>query len=221
MMWRSFIALSAITLGGVCKAQAAVGVVPPAMYAPQMWQGRSEAVLHVLNRLDAHLETMSVPVGGTATYRTLSIAVDACVSRPLSLAEDAGALVHLRDSGDTTRPPFDGWMMENEPGIAVYGSPLYDVRVVSCGGAFVAPNPGPLPVPPKPVLPGEDAPNTTGDGGNGAPVPLAPDAQAAIPLAPPDNAATSLVPSAPPAPLQQKSAPSDLAPPESVEPNVQ
>ncbi|MBR0560223.1 DUF2155 domain-containing protein [Neokomagataea anthophila] len=220
MIRRSLVALSAMTLGMMCAAHAAVGVTPPAMYAPQLWQGRSEAVLHVLNRLDAHLETISVPVGSTVTYRTLSIAVESCVSRPPSLAADAGALLHLRDSGDTTRPPFDGWMMANEPGIAVYGSPLYDVRVVSCGGVSVAPNPGPLPVPPKPVLPGGDAPEVAGDGG-GAPVPLAPDAQAPIPLAPPDNAATSLVPSAPPVQPQQKAAPSDLAPPEAVDPGLQ
>lgn len=219
MFRRSLRALSVMTLGVVQSAYGAVGVAPPAMYAPQTWQGRSEAVLHVLNRLDAHLETVSVPVGGSTTYRTLSIAVEACVSRPPTLPADAGVLLHLRDSGDTTRPPFDGWMMANEPGIAVYGSPLYDVRVVSCGGTSVAPNPGPLPLTQKPVLPGGEAPDVTGDGGSGSPVPLAPDSRAPIPLAPPDNAATSLAP--PAASPQQKSAPSNLSPPEANDPGLE
>ncbi|QDH24544.1 DUF2155 domain-containing protein [Neokomagataea tanensis] len=216
MMRRSLISLGVIACCTLPKAWGAVGITPPQMYAPQTWQGRSNAVLHVMNRLDAHLETISVPVGSSTTFRTLSISVDACVSRPPSLAADSGALLHLKDTGDATRPAFDGWMLANEPGLAVYGSPLYDVRVVSCDGQMVEPNPGPLPEAKKPVLSGAEAQDATGDGSGGSPIPLAPDAGAPIPLAPPSTAPTPLAP-----PPPKATAPQNLPPPEATDPGLE
>ncbi|MEJ5143051.1 DUF2155 domain-containing protein [Gluconobacter albidus] len=195
-------------IAGACLsggAQAAVGVAPPAMYPASTWQGQSQAVLRVLDRLDGHLELLTVPVGGSATYRSLSVGVESCVSRPQTLAADAGALLHLKDSSDPGRPPFDGWMLAQEPSVATYGSPLYDVRVVSCAGVPTAPQAGPLPAVKAPVLAGADVPVEEGGdapvsapgSASGGPVPLAPDSRNPIPLAPSTGAAPSLAPAPP------------------------
>ncbi|GLQ58821.1 DUF2155 domain-containing protein [Gluconobacter japonicus] len=209
MVKRSFsVGMVLLMVGASSWAQAAVGVAPPAMYPADLWQGRTQAVIRVLNRLDAHIETLTVPVGGTATYGTLSVAVEACVSRPETLPADAGVLLHLRDTGDSARAPFDGWMLQNEPSVATYGSPLYDVRVVSCAGDKVAPDAGPLPAIKTPQLTDTNAPEEEGGddqshsspSSEGGPVPLAPDTHSPIPLAPPSGGAQSLVPSAPQAP---------------------
>ncbi len=192
-------------LAGISGAQAATGVAPPAMYPAATWQGQSQAVVRVLDRLDAHLELLTIPVGGNATYHSLSIGVEACVSRPQTLATDAGALLHLKDASDPQLPSFDGWMLAQEPSVATYGSPLYDVRVVSCAGAPTAPQAGPLPAVKAPVLAsaevpveeGGDAPASPPGSASGGPVPLAPDSHNPIPLAPPSGAAPSLAPAVP------------------------
>ncbi|MDE7540832.1 DUF2155 domain-containing protein [Gluconobacter sphaericus] len=206
-----------ILLGGISGAQAATGVAPPAMYPATTWQGQSQAVVRVLDRLDAHLELLTIPVGGSVTYHSLSVGVEACVSRPQTLVADAGALLHLKDSSDPQRPPFDGWMLAQEPSVATYGSPLYDVRVVSCAGALTAPQAGPLPEVKAPVLAsaevpveeGGDAPASQPGSASGGPVPLAPDSHNPIPLAPPSGAAPSLAPAMPP-----QSSGQSLSPPE-------
>ena len=209
MVKRSFsVGMVLLMVGAAPWAQAAVGVAPPAMYPADLWQGRTQAVIRVLNRLDAHIETLTVPVSGSATYGTLSVAVEACVSRPETLPADAGVLLHLRDTGDSARAPFDGWMLQNEPSVATYGSPLYDVRVVSCAGDKVAPDAGPLPAIKTPQLTDTNAPEEEGGddqshsppSSEGGPVPLAPDTHSPIPLAPPSGGAQSLVPSAPQTP---------------------
>lgn len=202
-----FAGTALLALSVTSSALAAVGVAPPAMYPANTWQGRTQAVIRVLDRLDAHIETLTIPVGANASYRTLSVAVEACVSRPETLPADSGALLHLRDSGDSARPPFDGWMLQNEPSLGTYGSSLYDVRVVACTGDRVAPDAGPLPVIKAPQLAGttatEDEGGTDQSGSSssseGGAVPLAPDSHAPIPLAPPSGGAQSLVPPAPPA----------------------
>ena len=194
MVKRSFsVGMVLLMVGASSWAQAAVGVAPPAMYPADLWQGRTQAVIRVLNRLDAHIETLTVPVGGTATYGTLSVAVEACVSRPETLPADAGVLLHLRDTGDSARAPFDGWMLQNEPSVATYGSPLYDVRVVSCAGDKVAPDAGPLPAIKTPQLTDTNAPEEEGgdDQSHSPPsfdkgsVPTAPDTHSPITHAPP------------------------------------
>lgn len=103
-----FAGAALLALSVTSSALAAVGVAPPAMYPANTWQGRTQAVIRVLDRLDAHIETLTIPVGANASYRTLSVAVEACVSRPETLRADSGALLHLRDSGDSARHPSTG-----------------------------------------------------------------------------------------------------------------
>ena len=129
-----------------------VPLAPPAVYPADTWQGRTVAVIRVLDKLDAHVEVLSVPVGGTAHYKNLEIGVARCVARPPTLAPDAAAWLDLRD----THPDgvaFHGWMLAAEPALGVLESPLYDVRMIRCEGQNTAPTPMPLATPVVPVLP--------------------------------------------------------------------
>lgn len=142
----------AIGLAGGQGHAAGVGVAPPAVYPADTWQGKTVAVVRVLDKLDSHVEVLSVPVGGTAHYKNLDIGVVRCVARPPTLAPDAAAWLDLRD----THPDgvaFHGWMLAAEPALGVFESPLYDVRMIRCEGQNTAPTPLPLATPVVPVLP--------------------------------------------------------------------
>lgn len=126
-------------------------VAPPAVYGPGVWQGKATAVVRVLDRLDAHVEMISVPAGTTAHYKSLDITAGRCLERPATLSPDAAGWLELHD----THPDgatFKGWMLAAEPGLGVFESAVYDVRMVRCEGANVEPMAPALPVPAVPVL---------------------------------------------------------------------
>nr|WP_298794975.1 DUF2155 domain-containing protein [uncultured Acetobacter sp.] len=126
-------------------------LAPPAMYGPGVWQGKGTAVVRVLDRLDVHVEVISVPTGTTAHYKSLDITAGRCLERPKTLSPDAAGWLELHD----THPDgaiFKGWMLAAEPGLGVFESAVYDVRMVRCEGVDVAPMAPALPVPAVPVL---------------------------------------------------------------------
>ncbi|MBV1837452.1 DUF2155 domain-containing protein [Acetobacter estunensis] len=163
-------ALAALTLAGnMGLALAAAPLAPPAMYPADTWQGRDTAVLRVLNRLDSHVQTLTVQAGSTTHYETLEIGVARCLQQAPTLRPDAAAWLDIQD----TRPQgavFHGWMLAGEPSVGILESPIYDVRIVTCQGNEVLP---PLEQPKVPVLPGKEA----GSEDNTAVLPSAPSPQ--------------------------------------------
>ncbi|MBO1324889.1 DUF2155 domain-containing protein [Acetobacter sp. TBRC 12305] len=124
-------------------------VAPPAAYPAQTWQGKTVAVVRVLDKLDAHVDVLSVPLGTPLHYKALDITARRCLLRPPTLSPDAAAWLEVQD----THPNgvvFKGWMLAAEPSLGVFESPVYDVRMVRCEGADTAPA---LPELPKPVVP--------------------------------------------------------------------
>ncbi|WP_338332746.1 DUF2155 domain-containing protein [Acetobacter sp. LMG 32666] len=141
--------LAFASYGGAVWA-AGTPLAPPAVYPAGTWQGKGTAVVRVLDRLDAHVEVLSVPVGGEPThYKNLDILARRCLQRPPTRAPDAAAWLEIQDThpGGAT---FRGWMLAAEPGLGVLESSVYDVRMVKCGGDDMAPF---LPALPKPVAP--------------------------------------------------------------------
>lgn len=168
---------------GMVPAALAVGtpLAPPAVYGSGVWQGKGTAVVRVLDRLDAHVEVISVPAGTTAHYKSLDITAGRCLERPKTLSPDAAGWLELHD----THPDgatFKGWMLAAEPGMGVFESAVYDVRMVRCEGADVAPMAPPLPTPAVPVLApsGEDK-SAPAQGAPGSDAPPAGDAPPASP----------------------------------------
>lgn len=146
-------------------ARAADAIAPPVMYPANLWQGRGEAILRVLNRTDSHVETLTVPVGGKAQYRSLHLEVTRCVERPETLPRDAAALITTSDETDPDAR-YTGWILAEEPSLSAYKSALYGIAVIGCSGAKADPALAPLPQPVVPVLSAttpEGAQNQPGD----------------------------------------------------------
>ncbi len=151
---------------------AAEYVPPPIMPIPTAWQGRAAAVVRVLDKLDAHVETLTLRAGETGTYKSLAVTVRSCMDRPDGLPADSAAFLDIQDRhGDVQ--PFTGWTLAREPAIGVFESPIYGVQLASCDGEAVAPAapPLPAPVPPPASLTPEEAgaaaaADTAGSGGS-------------------------------------------------------
>lgn len=88
-------------------------------------------MLQSLDKVTAQTTTMTVKVGQTATFASLSIAVQACVVRPPDMAQDAAAFLTISDS-HPDQPGFKGWMLKSTPSLSMLEHPLYDVRVIGC-----------------------------------------------------------------------------------------
>ncbi len=158
------------TCGAMRQARGAEPLAPPAIYPAGTWQGKSEAVLRVLNRLDGHVETIHVTAGGTVSYQHLTIGVARCLENAPTLRTDAAAWIDVQDTR-TQDPGFHGWMLAAEPSLGIFENPLYDIRVTGCAGDAVAPALPQLEHPPVPPLPGakSDTGGATPETPGGAP----------------------------------------------------
>ena len=150
-------------------------VPPPIMPIPTAWQGRAAAMVRILDKLDAHVETLTLRAGETGTYKSLAVTVRSCMDRPDGLPADSAAFLDIQDRHGDVRP-FDGWTLAREPAIGVFESPIYGVQLASCDGEAVAPAAPPLPppVPPPASLTPEEAGagagDTAGSGGSSSSV---------------------------------------------------
>ncbi|TLU73144.1 DUF2155 domain-containing protein [Lichenicoccus roseus] len=124
-------------------AHAAELVTPPTMYPPDTWQGKAQAVVRVLDKLDAHTETLTIEAGKSGTYKSLTITAQNCLVHPPGLSPDAAASIGVQDRHPDTKP-FSGWMFAAEPYVDIFESPVYGVRLVACSGGDVAPAAPPL-----------------------------------------------------------------------------
>ncbi|GAN59691.1 hypothetical protein ACI01nite_18160 [Acetobacter cibinongensis] len=140
-------------------------LAPPAIHPANSWQGKSVAVVRVLDRLDAHVDVLKIPVGTTAHFKSLDITPGRCLQRPVTVSPDAAGWLELHD----THPDgatYKGWMLAAEPGLGVFESAVYDVRMVRCEGEDVAPAAPALPTPAVPVLKQPAAPDPSPYGGD-------------------------------------------------------
>lgn len=127
-------------------------IAPPVAYPPNTWQGKGSAVIRVLDRLESHVDLLTIPVNAVYQYKNLMITVGRCLQRPPTLAPDAAAWLDIQDTlhkGVT----FHGWMLAAEPSLGILEDPFYDVQVVRCDGEDLPPNLPPLPQPVVPHLP--------------------------------------------------------------------
>ena len=121
------------------------------MYPADTWEGRSAALVRVLDRLDSAVETLTIPAGQSATFKSVTVAVQSCLQHPPGLPPDAAAALRITDA-HAAGSDFSGWMFAAEPFVAVFQSPIYGVQLVSCGGSPVAPAAPSLPPPSLPTL---------------------------------------------------------------------
>jgi len=102
--------------------------VPP---PPNVWLPKPVADLLALDKVTARTTLLTVRVGQTATFGSLSIAVRACNIRPPDQPADATAFLDITDS-HLADAQFHGWMVMSVPSLSVLEHPIYDVRLAGC-----------------------------------------------------------------------------------------
>ncbi|CAI3950494.1 DUF2155 domain [Commensalibacter communis] len=123
-----------------------------------VWYSQPKAKIRVLNKLESSVTTLTIPVGGTAEYKTLTISVSKCVVRPENLSPDSAAFVTIKDS-KLPMNPFNAWIFVAEPGVSVFEHPLYNVSIAGCAGEIDS----------KPLVVKPSSTSTTGQTGQNAP----------------------------------------------------
>lgn len=103
----------------------------PAPPIPEQWQPAANAVLQVLDKVDAQSAELTVKVGGSVQYRSLTIAVRACDTSTKGEKTDATAFLDITDS-HPDQPSFHGWMLRSDPSVSMLQHPIYDVRILAC-----------------------------------------------------------------------------------------
>jgi hypothetical protein len=103
----------------------------PAPPIPAVWQPQANAVLQVLDKIDAQATDVTVKVGSAVQYRSLTIAVRACDSSTKDAKTDATAFLDITDS-HPDQPSFHGWIVKSDPSVSMLQHPIYDVRVLAC-----------------------------------------------------------------------------------------
>jgi hypothetical protein len=107
-------------------------VTPPAtMEHPNTWLPGTVVKLQALDKVDAQTAVLTVKVGDSATFGSLTITAKACVVRPADQPADAAALLAVTDSHPDSGG-FSGWMLEAEPSVSMMENPIYDLRVTGC-----------------------------------------------------------------------------------------
>ena len=87
--------------------------------------------MQALDKVTARSSVLTGRVGQPLQFGTLSISVTSCVVRPPDQPQDAAAYVEITDS-HPNGPGFHGWILADEPSVAMFEHPLYDIRLNGC-----------------------------------------------------------------------------------------
>jgi hypothetical protein len=130
---RAVVALAGLFVLAQAPAPPAGPAPPPAAPPappPEAWVQRPIVQLTVLDKMSTHATSLSGKVGEVLHIGSLSIVARACVVRPPDAPADAAAFLDITDAAGT--PPFDAWMLLNEPSASIYENPVYDIRLAGC-----------------------------------------------------------------------------------------
>lgn len=111
----------------------ATGQAAPSATAefPNVWIPQGTAKLQALDKVNAQTSQLTIKVGQSATFGSLTIAVKSCLVRPSDQPADSAAYLDVTDS-HADSPGFDGWVLQDEPSVSMMQHPIYDLRVVGC-----------------------------------------------------------------------------------------
>lgn len=150
MKWKLVAALAVVATAAPVAAQVVItpgtpitppepgtqAPAPPAQAAPSPapagdWLPRGTATIQALDKVNARHQALTIPVGGSATFGSLSIAVQSCLVHPPNQARNAIAFLVIQDQRPGA-PGFRGWMFASAPEVSMLEHPIYDVRVLGC-----------------------------------------------------------------------------------------
>ena len=104
---------------------------PPPLSSPAAWQPRDPAELAVLDKVRAQPSPLTVRVGQSVSWGSLTITLRGCVTRPPDLPQDSAAFLEVTDDR-ASGAAFRGWMLASAPALSLMEHPIYDLRVNSC-----------------------------------------------------------------------------------------
>ena len=110
------------------RAEDPIVATPP---PPTAWIPKTTALVQVLDKVNARGSILTIKVGQSAVFGSLTIAVTACSVRPPDVPADATAFLTVTDK-NAAAPDFSGWMLKATPAVSMLAHPIYDVRVVGC-----------------------------------------------------------------------------------------
>jgi hypothetical protein len=115
------------------NANPSPAIPPPPMTAdrPNTWLPASTVKLQALDKVNAQTAALTVKVGSSASFGSLTITAKACVVRPADQPADSAAFLTVTDSHPDS-PGFNGWMLQIEPSVSMMEHPIYDLRVIGC-----------------------------------------------------------------------------------------
>ncbi len=105
--------------------------LPTPFSPPITWQSRGTAQLQALDKINARRTQITVKVGQSATFGSLTIIVKGCVVRPPDQPADAAAFLEITDKNPEVAG-FSGWMLRSDPSLSMLAHPIFDVRVTGC-----------------------------------------------------------------------------------------
>jgi hypothetical protein len=118
-----------------------VAQIPPSTPSPtpppatversNVWVPAGVAKLQALDKVNAQASDLTIKVGQSMTFGSLTITVKSCMVRPPDQPADAAAYLDITDS-HPEQPGFDGWMLQDEPSVSMMQNPIYDLRVTGC-----------------------------------------------------------------------------------------
>ena len=95
------------------------------------WVAAGTAQLQALDKVNSQATVLTVKVGQSATFGSLTITVKSCMVRPPDKPADAAAYLTVTDSHSDSAG-FSGWMLEKEPSVSMMQDPIYDIRLTGC-----------------------------------------------------------------------------------------
>ena len=104
---------------------------PVAISRPNVWLPATTAKLEALDKVNAQATALTIKVGQSTTFGSLTITVKSCVVRPTDQPADAAAFLSVTDSHPDS-PGFDGWILKDEPSVSMMQHPVYDLRIAGC-----------------------------------------------------------------------------------------
>ncbi len=111
---------------------APTSAVPAPVPAPAAeWLSKGTALVGALDKVNARSKVLTIKVGQSADYGSLTIMVQACVVRPPDVPADAAAFLVVTDRNPNV-PKFSRWMLQSEPSLSMMVDPVYDLWVVGC-----------------------------------------------------------------------------------------
>ena len=100
--------------------------------APDAWVPRTTADLVLLEKTRAQTSPVSVAVGQSTIFGSLTVTVRGCVTRPPDLPQNSAAFLDITDSRPGAAPAFHGWVLSATPAVSQLEHPVYDLRLMGC-----------------------------------------------------------------------------------------